>query len=170
MNLFARLLLPLAAVSTFAAPALAQSYRIPTDSVPAIEVTKQAGWSENYDDSGNLTFFAQDGAGGLLFRLITGGPNEAIPENGQIASIILAAAGAKPFTSRGPTTLAGGPAEAFNATMAVDNGPTFDLVVVIRNLDARHLAVGVKMIPQTTGAEGRKKIDAQFAQVKIVTN
>ena len=55
MNLATRLFLPFAALSALAAPAFAQSLRIPTDSVPAIEVAKQSGWKENYDDYGNLS-------------------------------------------------------------------------------------------------------------------
>lgn len=167
MSFASRLLLPLAAIALTATSAHAQSFRIPAEGVPAIEVAKQAGWTEKYDDYGNLTFFAEDKSGGLLFRTIEAGEGEAIPENSAIAELILGAAGAKPFTKREATQFAGGPAEAFHSTMSA-GGPVVDIVVVIRNLDARHLAVGVTMIPQTTSAEGRKAVLAQFAQARIV--
>ena len=169
MNLVTRLLLPLAAVSALAAPAYAQSYRIPVEGSPAIQVDKQAGWTENYDAHENLTFFASDGSGGLLFRVIEAGPEETMPDSGQIAEIILGAAGANPYTSRQPSSFAGGAAEAFVSTMAVKDGPLFDIIVVIRKVDDRHLAVGVKMIPQSTAADKRKLLDAQFAKAQIVT-
>jgi hypothetical protein len=165
MNFVTRLLLPLAAVAAFAAPA--QSLRIPVEGTPAIEVAKQAGWTEKYDDYGNLTFFAEDKSGGMLFRTIEAGPNEAMPDNSAVAELILGAAGAKPFTRRDATTFAGGSAEAFHSTMSV-GGPVVDIVVVIRKLDERHLAIGVTMIPQTTEAGGRAAVMAQFAQARIV--
>lgn len=169
MNLATRLILPLVAATAFVAPAHAQSYRIPADgTVPAIEVAKQAGWTQNYDDYGNLTFFSNDGAGGLLFRTIEAGPTESIPDNGAVAELILSAAGAKPFTKREATTFSGGPAEAFYSTMAVDGGPVVDIKVVIRKLDARHIAVAVTMVPQSTPADKRQLVEAQFAQARIV--
>ncbi len=168
MNFVTRLLMPLAAVALASAPAHAQSFRIPAEGTPAIEVAKQAGWTEKYDDYGNLTFFAQDKSGGLLFRTIEAGAGESMPENSAIAELILSAAGAKPFSKRAPTTFAGGPAEAFTSTMSV-GGPPVEIVVVIRNLDARHLAVGVTMIPETTNAAGRQTIMAQFNEARIVS-
>ena len=167
MNFTTRLLLPLAAFALAAAPASAQSLRIPAEGTPAIEVVKQAGFTEKYDEYGNLTFFADDRSGGLLFRTIEAGPNESIPENSAIAELILGAAGAKPFTKRTTTSFAGGPAEAFHSTMSV-GGPVVEIVVVIRNLDARHLAVGVTMIPESTPAAARATVLAQFAQARIV--
>jgi hypothetical protein len=169
MNLATRLLLPLAALSAFAAPAYAQSLRIPADSVPAIEVVKQSGWTENYDDYGNLVMFASDGAGAVLFRLVTGGPGEKVPANAQIAEVILGAAGAKPYTKTEATTFAGGPAEAFYSTMQVDGGPVIRLRLVVRKLDDSRLAVGVTMIPETTSAAQRAAVEAQFATARIVT-
>ncbi|MFM5948139.1 MAG: hypothetical protein ACKOPM_02755 [Novosphingobium sp.] len=168
MNFVTRLLMPLAAVALVAAPVHAQSYRIPAEGTPAIEVTKQAGFTEKYDDYGNLTFFAEDKSGGLLFRTIEAGPTENMPDNAAIAELILGAAGAKPYSKREATSFAGGPAEAFASTMSVGGGPLVEIVVVIRNLDARHLAVGVTMIPETTNAAGREVILAQFGQARIV--
>lgn len=169
MNLATRMLLPLAAAVSFTAPAMAETLRIPTDGTPAIVVDKQAGWTEKYDDYGNLTFFADDRSGGLLFRMMEAGPNETIPSNAQIAELILGAAGAKAPSRSEKTTFAGGEAEAFYSTMSVDGGPTIALKVVIRKVDDRHLAVGVTMIPESTPAAGKQKIEAQFAKVTIVT-
>jgi hypothetical protein len=168
MNLFTRMLLPLAAVSAFAAPALAQNYRIPTDATPSIEVAKQTGWTERYDESGNLLFFADDGAGGLLFRVVDGKPGEKMPSNASAVEVILGAAGAKPYSRSEKTTFAGGPAEAFYSTMSVDGGPVIELKVVVRRLGDSHLVVGVTMIPQAASAAKRQKVEAQFAQVKII--
>lgn len=169
MNLFTRMLLPLAAVSAFASPAIAQSLRIPTDSAPAIEVTKQTGWTERYDDYGNLTLFADDKSGGMLFRTIATGPGEKMPSNNAVAEMILGAAGAKPYTRVEKTTFAGAPAEAYYSTMSVSGGPTVNLKLVVRKIDDTHLAVGVTMVPDSTSAEKMKSVEAQFAAVKIVT-
>lgn len=169
MNFISRLLLPLAAAAAFAAPAVAQPLRIPVEGTPAIEVAKQSEWTERYDDYGNLTLFSKDAVGGLLFRTIEAGPNEEIPSNQAVAELILGAAGATPPTRSEQTTFAGGPAEAFFSTMSVDGGPVIELKVVIRKLDDRHLAVGVTMVPKTAPDTARRKVDAQFAQVRIVT-
>ncbi len=169
MNLATRLLLPLAAAVSFTAPAMAESLRIPAEGAPAIVVDKQAGWTSNYDDFGNLTFFADDRSGGLLFRMIEAGPNEAVPSNAAIVDIILGAAGAKPATRSEKTTFAGGEAEAFYSTLQVDGGPTIVLKVVVRKIGDRHIAVGVTMIPESTPAAGKQKVEAQFAKVTIAT-
>lgn len=169
MKLASRLLLPLAAAVSFAAPAMAESVRIPTEGAPAIVVDMQDGWVKNYDDMGNLTFFAEDRSGGLLFRVIEAGPGEAMPSNLQMAEVILSAAGAQPPAPGKPTTFAGGEAESFTSTLTADGVPPIALNVVIRKVGDRHIAVGVTMIPETTDAAGRKKVEAQFARVTITT-
>ncbi|MBN8501281.1 MAG: hypothetical protein J0M19_09050 [Sphingomonadales bacterium] len=169
MNLATRLFLPFAALSALAAPAFAQSLRIPTDSVPAIEVAKQSGWKENYDDYGNLVIFADDGAGAVLLRLITGGPGEPMPTNEEIANVILGAAGAKPFTKREPSSFAGGPAEAFHSTMQVNGGPVIRLRLLVRKLDGSRLAIGVTMIPDTATPDQRARVEAQLGAARIAT-
>lgn len=166
MNFACRLLLPLAAVAAFATPAYARSIRIPVDVTPAIEVSLQDGWIEKYDDYGNLTLFSESG-GGLLFRTIEAGPNEPMLDNSAVAELILSAAGAKPYSRTAPTSFAGGPAEAFHSTMAVD-GITIEIAVIVRKLGPRHLAIGVTMIPESTPSDQRSAIDQQFAQVRIV--
>ena len=132
----------------------------------AIEVAKQAGWTEKYDEYGNLTLFADDGSGGLLFRTIETGANETLPDNAAVAELILSAAESKPYSRRVATDFAGGSAEAFHSTMSVD-GPVVEIVVVIRKLDERHLAIGITMIPLSTKAEGRATVMAQFALARI---
>jgi hypothetical protein len=169
MNTFTRMLLPLAAVSAFASPALAESLRIPVDGTPAIEVSKQTGWTEKYDDYGNLTLFADDKSGGMLFRTITTGPGEKMPSNAAVAEMVLGAAGAKPYSKTEATTFAGGPAEAYYSTMEVSGGPVIQLKLVVRKLDDSHLTVAVTMVPDSTPADKRKAIETQFAAVKIVT-
>lgn len=169
MNIVTRLLLPLAAVSAFASPALAESLRIPADGTPAIEVAKQSGWTEKYDDYGNLTLFADDKSGGMLFRTIETGPGEKMPSNAAVAEMILGAAGAKSYTRTEATTFAGGPAEAYYSTMEVSGGPVIQLKLVVRQLDDNHLAVAVTMVPDSTPDDKRKAIEAQFTAVKIVT-
>lgn len=169
MNFATRLLLPLAAAATFAAPAFAEPVRIPAEGAPAIVVDKQAGWTERYDDFGNLTLFADDRSGGLLFRMIEAGPNEPMPSNAQVAEVILGAAGAKPATRVEKTTFAGGEAEVFYSTMSIDGAPPIALRLVIRKIGDRHLAVGVTMIPASTPAAGKQKVEAQFARVSIAT-
>ncbi|MFN3516665.1 MAG: hypothetical protein ACK4YM_05835 [Novosphingobium sp.] len=169
MHSATRLLLPLAAAVSFAAPALAESVRTPIDGAPAIVVDMQDGWTKNYDDMGNLTFFADDRSGGLLFRMIEAGPGEATPANSQLAEIILIAAGAQPPGPGKPTTFAGGEAESFTSTLTADGVPPITLNVVIRKVGDRHIAVGVTMIPEATDAAGRKKVEAQFARVTITT-
>ena len=169
MNRFTRMLLPLAAVSVLASPAFAQSLRIPTDGAPAIEVAKQSGWTERYDDYGNLTIFADDKSGGMLFRTIATGPGEKMPTNAAVAEMILGAAGAKPYTRVEKTTFAGGPAEAYYSSMSIEGGPTVNLKLVVRKIDETHLAVGVTMVPASTTGVKLQAIDAQFAAVKIVT-
>lgn len=169
MNLATRLLLPLAAAVSFSAPAAAESVRIPTDSAPAIVVDMQDGWTKNYDDMGNLTFFADDRSGALLFRVIEAGPGEEMPSNLLMAEVILSAAGAQPPKPGKKTMFAGGEAEAFASTLTADGVPPIALNVVIRRVGDRHLAVGVTMIPETTDAAGRQKVEAQFARVTIAT-
>lgn len=169
MNLATRLLLPLAAAVSFTAPAMAESLRIPTDGTPAIVVDKQAGWTQRYDDYGNLTLFADDSSGGLLFRMIEAGPGEEIPANALLAEVILGAAGAKPPSRSEKTTFAGGEAEAFYSTMQIDGAPPIALKVVIRKVGDRHIAVGVTMIPASTPAAGKQRIEDQFAKVSIAT-
>lgn len=168
MKLSTRLLMPLAAISMIAAPALAQSYRIPTDGAPAVEIAKQTGWSERYDAHGNLTLFADDMAGAILLRMITVAPNESIPSNAEMAAVILAGAGAKPYHKSEKTTFAGGPAEAFHSVMVIDGGPSVAIKVVVRRIGDRSIAVGVTMIPDASTAAQRQGVDAQFAAVRIV--
>jgi hypothetical protein len=167
MNFATRLLLPLAAVSLIAAPALAQSFRIPADGTPAVEISKQSGWTERYDEHGNLTLFANDASGAILLRMAAAGPGEKLPANAEMAGVILAGAGATAYTKTEKTTFAGGPAEAFYATMKVEGGPMVNLKVVIRRYGDRHLAVGVTMIPETSNAAQRQAVDQQFAMVRI---
>ena len=168
MNLATRLLMPLAAISLIAAPALAQSFRIPTSGTPAVEIAKQSGWAERYDEHGNLTLFADDMAGAILLRMITASPGEPIPTNAEMAGVILAGAGAKPYHKTEKTTFAGGPAEAFHSAMVIDGGPKIEIKVVVRSYGASSIAVGVTMIPETSTAVQRQKVDAQFAMVRIV--
>ncbi len=168
MNFATRLLMPLAAISLIAAPALAQSYRIPTDGTPAVEVVKQSGWTERYDEHGNLTLFAGDMAGAVLLRMITAPATEKIPSNAEMAGVILAGAGAKPYTKSEKTTFAGGPAEAFHSVMAIEGGPLIEIKVVIRPHGDHSLAVGVTMIPQSSTAAQRQTVATQFAAVRIV--
>ena len=168
MNLATRLLMPLAAISLIAAPALAQSFRIPTSGTPAVEIAKQSGWTERYDEHGNLTLFADDMAGAILLRMITASPGEPIPTNAEMAGVILAGAGAKPYHKTEKTTFAGGPAEAFHSAMVIDGGPKVEIKVVVRSYGANSIAVGVTMIPETSTAVQRQKVDAQFAMVRIV--
>ena len=107
MNFTTRLLMPLAAISLIAAPALAQSFRIPTSGTPAVEIAKQTGWTERYDEHGNLTLFADDMAGAILLRMITAAPGEPMPSNAEMAQVILTGAGAKPYHKSEKTTFAG---------------------------------------------------------------
>jgi hypothetical protein len=169
MKLATRLLMPLAAISLVAAPALAQSFRIPTDSTPAVEIAKQTGWTERYDEHGNLTLFADDMAGAILLRMITASPNEPIPSNAEMAGVILAGAGAKPYQKTEKTTFAGGPADAYYSVMTIEGGPTVNIKVVVRTFGGRNIAVGVTMVPETSTAVQRQKVDAQFAAVRIVS-
>ncbi len=169
MKLASRLLLPLAAAVSFAAPAMAESVRIPADGAPAIVVDMQDGWIKNYDDMGNLTFFAEDRSGALLFRVIEAGPGETMPSNLQMAEVILSAAGAQPPGPGQKTTFAGAEAESFASTLSAEGVPPIALNVVIRKVGDRHIAVGVTMIPQTTDAAGRQKVESQFARVTITT-
>ena len=168
MNLATRLLMPLAAISLIAAPALAQSFRIPTSGTPAVEIAKQSGWTERFDEHGNLTLFADDMAGAILLRMIAASPGEPIPTNAEMADVILAGAGAKPYHKTEKTTFAGGPAEAFHSVMVIDDGPKVDIKVVVRTYGTSNIAVGVTMIPETSTAAQRQKVDAQFAMVRIV--
>jgi hypothetical protein len=169
MKLATRLLMPLAAISLIAAPALAQSFRIPASGTPAVEIAKQSGWTERYDEHGNLTLFADDMAGAILLRMITAPAGEPIPSNAEMAGVILAGAGAKPYHKSEKTTFAGGPAEAFHSVMVIDGGPTVAIKVVVRKFGDHSIAVGVTMIPETSTAVQRQKIDAQFAAVRIVS-
>jgi hypothetical protein len=168
MKLATRLLMPLAAISLIAAPALAQSFRIPTSGTPAVEIAKQSGWTERYDEHGNLTLFAEDMAGAILLRMITASPGEKIPTNAEMAAVILTGAGARPYSKTEKTTFAGGPADAFHSVMVIDGGPTINIKVVVRTFGANSIAVGVTMIPETSTAAQRQKVDAQFAAVRIV--
>ncbi len=168
MNFATRLLMPLAAISLIAAPALAQSFRIPTSGTPAVEIAKQSGWTERFDEHGNLTLFADDMAGAILLRMIAASPGEPIPTNAEMADVILAGAGAKPYHKTEKTTFAGGPAEAFHSVMVIDDGPKVDIKVVVRTYGTSNIAVGVTMIPETSTAAQRQKVDAQFAMVRIV--
>ena len=158
MNFAKCLLLPLAAISLIAAPALAQSFRIPADGTPAVEVSKQTGWTERYDEHGNLTLFANDMAGAVLLRMITASPGEPIPSNAELAAVILAGAGAKPYNKSEKTTFAGGPAEAFYADMVIDGGPVVKIKVVIRPYGPRSIAVGVTMVPATSTPTQRQSV------------
>lgn len=169
MNRITRLLLPLAAAASFAAPAMAETVRFPAEGAPAVVIDLQDGWIKNYDDMGNLTFFAEDRSGALLFRVIEAGPGETMPSNLQMAEVILSAAGAKPPSPGKKTTFAGGEAESFASTLSAEGVPSIALNVVIRKVGDRHIAVGVTMIPETTDAAGRQKVEAQFAKVTIVT-
>lgn len=168
MNLATRLLMPLAAISLIAAPALAQSFRIPTSGTPAVEIAKQPGWTERYDEDGNLTLFADDMAGAILLRMISAPAGEKIPTNAEMAAVILSGAGAQPYSKSEKITFAGGPAEAFHSVMVIDGGPKVDVKVVVRTFGASNIAVGVTMIPETSTAAQRQKVDAQFAKVRIV--
>lgn len=168
MNFATRLLMPLAAISLIAAPALAQSFRIPTNGTPAVEIAKQPDWTERYDEHGNLTLFANEAYGAILLRMVAAGPGEKMPSNAEMAGVILAGAGAKPFTKAEKTSFAGGPAEAFYSTMQVEGGPMVTLKVVIRRYGDRHLAVGVTMVPETSTPAQRQLVDKQFAAVRIV--
>lgn len=168
MKLATRLLMPLAAISLIAAPAMAQSFRIPSDSTPAVEIAKQSGWTERYDEHGNLTLFADDMAGAILLRMITAAPGEPIPSNAEMAQVILTGAGAKPYTKTEKTTFAGGAAEAFYSVMSIEGGPVLNIKVVVRKFGERNIAVGVTMVPEASTAAQRQKVDAQFAQVRIV--
>jgi hypothetical protein len=169
MNLATRLLMPLAAISLIAAPALAQSFRIPTSGTPAVEIAKQPGWTERYDEHGNLTLFADDMAGAILLRMISAPAGEKIPTNAEMAAVILSGAGAQPYSKSEKITFAGGPAEAFHSVMVIDGGPKVDVKVVVRTFGANNIAVGVTMIPETSTAAQRQKVDAQFAKVRIVS-
>ena len=132
-------------------------------------VDLQDGWIKNYDDMGNLTFFAEDRSGALLFRVIEAGPGETMPSNLQMAEVIPSVAGAQPPGPGQKTTFAGAEAESFASTLSAEGVPPIALNVVIRKVGDRHIAVGVTMIPQTTDAAGRQKVESQFARVTIPT-
>ncbi|MBP6362182.1 MAG: hypothetical protein KA233_04195 [Novosphingobium sp.] len=168
MNFTTRLLMPLAAISLIAAPALAQSFRIPTSGTPAVEIAKQTGWTERYDEHGNLTLFADDMAGAILLRMITAAPGEPMPSNAEMAQVILTGAGAKPYHKSEKTTFAGGPAEAFYSDLTIEGGPVVNIKVVVRKHGERSIAVGVTMIPEASTPAQRQKVDTQFAVVRIV--
>lgn len=168
MKLATRLLMPLAAISLIAAPALAQSFRIPASGTPAVEIAKQSGWTERYDEHGNLTLFADDMAGAILLRMATASRGETMPSNAEMAAVILTGAGAKPFHKSEKTTFAGGPADAYHSVMLIDGGPTINLKVVVRKYGDRSLAIGVTMIPESSTVAQRQKVDAQFAAIRIV--
>ena len=152
MNFTTRLLMPLAAISLIAAPALAQSFRIPTSGTPAVEIAKQTGWTERYDEHGNLTLFADDMAGAILLRMITAAPGEPMPSNAEMAQVILTGAGAKPYHKSEKTTFAGGPAEAFYSDLTIEGGPVVNIKVVVRKHGERSIAVGVTMIPEASSS------------------
>lgn len=145
----------------------AASLRIPVEGTPALVVDRQEGWTEKYDDYGNLTLFADDSSGGLLLRMIEVGPDETIPSNTQVAELILGAAGAEPPSRSEKTNFAGGEAEAYYSTMRLKGAPPIAVTVVIRKVGDRHLAVGVTMIPETTQASGKEKVEALFGKVTI---
>lgn len=172
MNLLTRMLLPLAAiaapVAVLAAPAHAQTLRVPVTGTPAVEMATPAGWKGEVDEEGNLTMMADDASGAILLAVVKPDASEPLPANDVLAAAFFVELGAKQSGGMKKAKFAGAPAESYTAVMDMD-GFIMDVELVIRRLDGGSAALAVLMAPATITEQQRAANAAHFAKAKIVT-
>ena len=144
---------------TTAMAARADTLRVPKSGTPAFVADVASGWTPNYDDYGNLVIAADDHSSFVLLRILDDpGIGDRTLED--VATEVLKAAEATPFSRSGPGGIAGHPGESFYSQMT-SNSTTLDVRLVVVKLDTAHDAVLAVIEQQTiTSAQTANLSDA----------
>jgi hypothetical protein len=143
--------------------ARAETVRLPASGDPAFAFDVPAGWNVAYDQDGNLQIVASDKSSALQLSLPAETGN---PSTSDLAAGILKAAGAQPYSATGTDTIAGKPADTFDAAL-VGNGASSACKVWIAKLDSRHYAVQLTLKQPTITAEQTAALEALIADVRF---
>jgi len=144
----------------------ADEVRLPVDGTPAFDFVLPPGWTHLIDDNGNLRLTRENHSSVMQLSMITGPDVKmSYPD---MAAAILKAAGATPYSSSGPGSIAGVTGQQFQSTMTNDSGVHINLLVVLAKLDDEHTVTLATIQPNDIGKDDAAALEHLVAAVKLV--
>src|ERR1700722_20022636 len=95
-----------------AAPAWADSVRLPKDGAPAMVVDPPAGWTTVYDSGGNLEVYVPDHSASVTFSMISDAAT-AGTDPAELAATVMHSMGVKTISNALPGAIGGVQGETF---------------------------------------------------------